>query len=328
MEKLIDLHVHRVLVVDVNKVDERISQLTNQIVERFRKSGFDVDAKEISKRLKLLILEFKVPESEAIRTVTNYLMKELDISREQLARESPLVKIEEITRPNQWVSLKAKVIQLWDASSPNVSQVGLIGDETGIIKFVIWAKSGKGEVEEGKSYLFKNVVSDSFGGRMQININRNSDIVEIDEDIQLPPRELEVVGALIAIQQNSGLIQRCKECNRPMTKGICPTHGKTTGYDDLRIKGVIDDGENFYEIILNEENIKQLTGIGLEEAKKIAEENLDRNAVLSELKNKLLGKYFRIIGTRGERYLIVKEVEFLKGNLKEQVDELLSIIGG
>jgi len=312
----------------VNKVDERISQLTNQIVERFRKSGFDVDAKEISKRLRLLILEFKVPESEAIRTVTNYLMKELDITREQLARDSPLVKIEEITKPNQWVSLKAKVIQLWDASSPNVSQVGLIGDETGIIKFVIWEKSGKREVEEGKSYLFKNVVSDSFGGRMQINVNRNSDIVEIDEDIQLPPRELEVVGALIAIQQNSGLIQRCKECNRPMTKGICPTHGKTTGYDDLRIKGVIDDGENFYEIILNEENIKQLTGIGLEEAKKIAEENLDRNAVLSELKNKLLGKYFRIVGTRGERYLIVKEVEFLKGNLKEQVDELLGTIGG
>jgi len=312
----------------VNKVDERISQLTNQIVERFRKSGFDVDAKEISKRLRLLILEFKDPESEAIRTVTNYLMKELDITREQLARDSPLVKIEEITKPNQWVSLKAKVIQLWDASSPNVSQVGLIGDETGIIKFVIWEKSGKREVEEGKSYLFKNVVSDSFGGRMQINVNRNSDIVEIDEDIQLPPRELEVVGALIAIQQNSGLIQRCKECNRPMTEGICPTHGKTTGYDDLRIKGVIDDGENFYEIILNEENIKQLTGIGLEEAKKIAEENLDRNAVLSELKNKLLGKYFRIVGTRGERYLIVKEVEFLKGNLKEQVDELLGTIGG
>jgi replication factor A1 len=308
--------------------DERISQLTNQIVERFRKSGFDVDAKEISKRLKLLILEFKVPESEAVRTITNYLMKELDISREQLARESPLVKIEEITRPNQWVSLKAKVVQLWDASSPNVSQVGLIGDETGIIKFVIWAKSGKREVEEGKSYLFKNVVSDSFGGRMQINVNRNSDIIDIDEDIQLPPRELEVVGALIAIQQNSGLIQRCKECNRTITKGICPIHGKVAGYDDLRIKGVIDDGENFYEVILNEANIKHLTGIGLEEARKIAEENLDRNAVLSELKNKLLGKYFRVVGTRGGRYLIVKEVEFLKGDLKKQVDELLNTIGG
>ena len=304
--------------------DERIAQLTNQIVEKFRNSGFDVDAKEISKRLKLLILEFKVPESEAVRTITNYLMKELDKSREQLARESPLVKISDITKPNQWVSLKAKVVQLWDASSPNVSQVGLIGDETGIIKFVIWAKSGKGEVEEGKSYLFKNVVTDSFGGRMQINVNRNSDIVEIDEDIQLPPRELEVVGALVAIQQNSGLIRRCKECNRTMTKGICPIHGKTEGYDDLRIKGVIDDGENFYEVILNEENIKHLTGIGLEEARKIAEENLDRNAVLSELKSRLLGKYFRISGTKGERYLIVREVEFLKANIKELVDELLA----
>jgi len=138
--------------------DERIAQLTNQIVEKFRNSGFDVDAKEISKRLKLLILEFKVPESEAVRTITNYLMKELGISREQLARESPLVKISDITKPNQWVSLKAKVVQLWDASSPNVSQVGLIGDETGIIKFVIWAKSGKERLKRVRATCLRTLL--------------------------------------------------------------------------------------------------------------------------------------------------------------------------
>ncbi|AEA46320.1 replication protein A [Archaeoglobus veneficus] len=304
-------------------MEDRINELTEQIVKRFKDSGFDVDAKEVSKRLKLLIFEFKVPESEAVRTVTNYLMKELDISREQLVAESPLVKIADITTPGKWVSLKAKVVQLWDATSPNVSQVGLIGDETGIIKFVIWAKAGKGEVEEGKSYLFKNVVTDSFGGRMQVNVNRSSQIVEIDEDVQLPPRELEVVGALIAIQQNSGLIKRCKLCNRTMTKDICPVHGKVEGYDDLRIKGVVDDGENYYEVILNEDNIRALTGIGLNEARKIAEEKLDRNAVLTELKTRLLGRYFRVVGTRGERYLIVREVEFLKPDIKTIAGEIL-----
>jgi replication factor A1 len=309
-------------VIGVN--EDRVFQLTDEIVERFKKSGFDVDAKEISKRLKLLILEFKVPESEAMRTITNYLMKELDIAQEQLAKESPFVKVGEITKQNQWVSLKAKVVQLWDGTSPNVSQVGLIGDETGIIKFVIWAKSGKGEVREGKSYIFKNVVTDSFAGRMQINVNRNSEIVEIDEDISLPPRELEVIGALVAIQKNSGLIQRCNECNRPITKGICPIHGKVSGYDDLRVKGVVDDGKNFYEVILNEENIKSLSGIGIEEARRIAEENLDRNAVLFELKNKFLGRYFRIVGMKGGRYLIVKEIEFLE--LKGQI-ELISVGG-
>ncbi len=158
---------------------------------------------------------------------------------------------------------------------------------------------------------------------MQINVNRNSEIIEIDEDIQLPPREIEVVGALVAIQQNSGLIQRCKLCRRVMTKGICPIHGKVEGYDDLRIKGVLDDGENFYEIILNEENIKALTGIDLEKAKQIVAERLDRNAVLSELKSKLLGRYLKVRGTKGGRYLIVSDVEFLKGIDKAEVEKLI-----
>lgn len=306
--------------------EDRIKQITDQIVDLFRRSGYEVDAKEISKRLMLLIYEFKVPESEAIRTVKNWLMKELEIPREKLAIESPLVKIADITKPGQWISLKAKVVQLWDSSSPNVSQVGLIGDETGIIKFIIWAKSGKGEVEEGKSYLFRNVVTDSFQGRMQVNINRNSEIIEIDEDIKLPPREIEVIGALVAIQQNSGLIQRCKLCNRAMTKGFCPIHGKVEGYDDLRVKGVLDDGENFYEIILNEENIKSLIGMDLEKAKQIASERLDRNAVLSELKSKLLGRYLKVKGTRGGRYLIVNEVEFLKGVDKSEIEKLVEEI--
>jgi len=307
---------------------EIISKLTEQVVLKFKKSGYEVNPKEISKRLELLIFEFKVPESEAIKTVINYLMKELDVSREQLSMESPFTKIGEISKPNQWVSFKAKVVQLWDSGSPNVSQVGLIGDETGIIKFVTWAKAGKPEVKEGKSYLFRNVVTDSFGGRMQVNINRNSEIEEIAEDVELPPRELDVVGALIAIQQNSGLIQRCNECRRTISKGICPVHGKTAGHDDLRIKGVLDDGVNFYEIILNEDNIKSLTGIGLDEAKKIAEENLDRSAVIQTLRNKLLGKYMVVRGTKGERYLIVREIGFLKDEIGGKIDELIARLEG
>ncbi len=307
--------------------EDRIERITNQIVEQFKMSGYDVDAKEIYKRLRLLIHEFKVPESEAVRTIKNWLAKELDIPREKLLAEAPLVKIADITKPGQWVSLKAKVVQLWDSTSPSVSQVGLIGDETGIIKFVIWAKAGKREVEEGKSYLFRNVVTDSFQGRMQVNVTRTSDIVEIDEDIRLPPREIEVVGALVAIQQNSGLIQRCSICRRAMAKGVCPVHGKVEGYDDLRVKGVLDDGENVYEIILNEENVKALTGMDLEKAKKIAAERLDRSAVLSELKARLLGRYLKVSGTRGGRYLIVNRVEFLKGVDRREVEELMGEVG-
>lgn len=304
---------------------ERIESLADHIVMQFKSSGYDVDREEILKRLKLLILEFKVPESEAIRTVRNWIIKEYEIPREKVV-EAPLIKIKDVTKPGQWVSLKAKVVQIWDSSSPSVSQVGLIGDETGIIKFVIWARSGKGEVEEDKNYLFKNVVTDSFQGRMQVNVGRTSEVVEIDEDIQLPPREIEIVGALVAIQQNSGLIQRCRRCHRVMTKGICPIHGKVDGYDDLRVKGVLDDGENIYEIILNEDNIRDLTDIDLKKAKKIASERLDRNAVLSELKRLLLGKYFEVVGVWGGRYLLVRSVKKIGGVEGGDVDRLLEVL--
>ena len=303
--------------------DEVIDNLTEKVLSRFK--GREIDPKEVSKRLKLLIYEFKVPEEEAVRTVTNYLMKEFDITREEVA-ESPIRTISEITKAGEWVSVKAKVMQLWDAESPNLSQVGLAGDPTGIIKFVIWAKSRKPEVKEGKSYLFKNVVTDSFRGRMQINVNRNSDIIELDEDISLPPREIELVGALVAVQQNSGFIQRCSLCNRVLKKGVCAVHGKMEGYDDLRIKGVIDDGASYYEVILNQENIKNLTGIGIEEAKKIASEKLDREFVLEELKKRLLGYYFRIYGSRGSRYFLVRDIEFLSADIVGEADRILAKI--
>lgn len=299
--------------------------MADQIVSQFGRLGYDVDRDEVIKRLKLLVLEFKVPEREAVRTVRNWVIREYEIPREKVISESPLVKIEEIKKPGEWVSLKAKVVQLWDSSSPSVSQVGLVGDETGIIKFVIWAKSGKEEVEEGKSYLFKNVVTDSFQGRMQINIGRTSEIVEIDEEVQ-SPREIEIVGALVSIQQNSGLIHRCGSCHRVMTKGICPIHGKVRGYDDLRVKGVLDDGDNFYEIILNEDNIRDLTGIDLNKAKRIASERLDRNAVLSELKKLLLGRYYKVVGVRGGRYLLVRKVDRIGGVEGSEVDRLLEVL--
>ena len=303
---------------------KRIEELADQIYEKFK--NYNVSRSEILKRLKLLILEFKVPESEAIRTITNYLIKEYEIPREAVI-ESELIKIADINEAGRWVSLKAKVVQLWEPTSPNVSQAGLIGDETGIVKFVIWAKAGKPEVEEGKCYLFKNVVTDIFAGRKQINVTRMSEIVEIDEEIELPPREIEVIGALVAIQQNSGLIQRCVKCRRVLKSGLCPIHGKTEWVEDLRLKGVLDDGENTYEIILNEENIKALTGIDLNKAKEIAEKNLDRNAVLAELKKQLFGKYLKVKGVRGERHLIVRDVEFFKPDIVGEIDKLLEAVG-
>jgi len=220
----------------------KAEKLTDQIMEKIRNLNVRVKREDVLKRMKLLVDEFKVPESEAVRTIMNYLVREYGISKEELfVREAPLVKIADIVKPNQWISIKAKVVQLRDPSSPSISQVGLIGDETGIIKFVAWTKSGvEQQLEEGKCDRIENLVVHEFGERYQVNINRNTVITPIEKEIQLPEHTIETIAVMTKILSNSGLIRRCPECNR-VIKDVCPTHGKVKPVDDLRVKAVFDD---------------------------------------------------------------------------------------
>ena len=61
---------------------------------------------------------------------------------------------------------------------------GLIGDDTGSIKFVKWAKASLPDLELGKSYLLKKAVTDEFQGRFSVKLNRASQIEPIDREIE------------------------------------------------------------------------------------------------------------------------------------------------
>ncbi|MCQ4152718.1 MAG: replication protein A [Archaeoglobi archaeon] len=300
--------------------ESRFQRMVEDIYEMFKSYG--VTKKEIETRLRLLLFEFKVPEEEARRTIINGLRKNYNIPRVDL--KPALAKISEI-EPNKWVSLKAKVIQLWEPNSPIISQTGLIGDETGITRFVVWAKANKTRLEEGKCYLFEKVVIDEFMGIKSIKVTSASEIREIDEQIEVKEelRELEVVGALVSIQQNSGLLQVCKICGRTVKAGTCMEHGKVETTDVLRIRGVLDDGEKIYDLILDEKVISSLTGMGLKEARKLAEEHLDRGVVLLELKKRLLGKYLKVRGEIRFRMLTVTSAEFYRPKIIEEVEKAL-----
>ncbi|MCS7144254.1 MAG: replication protein A [Archaeoglobaceae archaeon] len=294
--------------------------IVEEIYEKFKSYG--VARKEIESRLKLLLFEFKVPKEEAKKTIINGLRKNYNISKGDL--KPSLTKISEI-EPNRWVSLKAKVIQLWEPNSPAIAQTGLIGDETGTARFVVWSKANKKRLEEGKCYLFDRVVIDEFMGVKSVKVTSASDVKEIPEEIEVKEEEgeVEVIGALVTIQQNSGLLQTCKICGRVVKAGLCVEHGKVETNEILRLKGVLDDGERIYDLTLDEKCVSALTGIGLREARKIAEEHLDRSVVLLDLKKRLLGKYLRVYGELKFRSLNASRVEFYKPKILEEVEKVL-----
>ena len=73
---------------------------------------------------------------------------------------------------------------------------------------------------------------------------------------------------------------------------------------------------------MNEEAIVKLTGIDLKKALEIAKENMDRNAVLKELKDQLLCKYYKVKGVEVGRFVLVKDIEFLKPDLGKLLAEV------
>ncbi len=224
------------------------------------------------------------------------------------------MNVADVDAPEEWVDVRATVVELWEPRGESVAQVGLLGDDSGRMKFIAFTTSELPELEEGKSYALGNVVTDEYQGNFSVKLNRTTSITELDEEIEVGDDSTSVEGALVDIQSGSGLIKRCPEddCTRVLQNGRCSEHGEVEGEFDLRIKGVLDDGEEVTEVIVDEDATEELTGIALEEAKEMAMDALDTTVVADEMRQKILGRYYRVRGPTFGRYVLADEQERLR----------------
>jgi len=251
---------------------------------------------------------------------------ELDVEAKAGSRSAEQIKIVEIDEPGRWVDLKVKVVQLWETNSDSISQSGLVGDETGSIKFVKWVKADLPNMEEGKSYYLKNLVTDEFQGRFSVKLNRTSQIEPLETDIEVGSQAAEFSGALVDVQKGSGLIKRCPICKRSLAKGICSEHGKVEGTYDLRIKAVMDDGRRVQDVLINRETTERLVDLTLEDAKQMAMEALDHEVVRGMIENKLMGRYFIVTGPRVDRYILVETINEAPSVAEEDANDLIQAV--
>ena len=283
----------------------------------------DITVEEVEARLDTLVNEYRVPMDEARRSVTNTYLDEAGMDRDDLMGGDERVSVAEIDSPEEWVDVTAKVVELWDARSDAVAQVGLLGDETGTVKFTKWSKSDLPALDEGEVYSLRNVVTDEYQGRFSVKLNRTTTIERLDEALDVGQDSVEIEGALVDIQSGSGLIKRCPEedCTRVLQNGRCAEHGEGDGEFDLRIKGVIDDGASVCEVIFDREMTEELTGITLDEAQEMAMDALDTSVVAEEMDQRLLGRYYRVTGPTFGRYVLADEV-----TVPEQPDHEATLI--
>jgi replication factor A1 len=310
------------------KMDNK--QLADQIHARFLELNVQVPVFEIENRLDELINDFKVPADEAKRSVMNYFLKKQRDPRGRLdvSSESAYAKISDVNDQEQWLNLKVKVVQLWEPNSPSIAQVGLLGDDSGTIKFTNWANAQIPLLEEGKSYAIRNVVTKSWQGRFSVSFNKTTEITPLDEEISVLRAEEQRTGVIVDIQSGSGLIKRCPDCGRLVIKGSCPEHGKVESIYDLRIKAVLDDGEEVRDVLFSRDLTEKLTGITLEAAKDMAIDALDQNIVSDTITDMIVGRYYSIRGAKTPRWILVTDCQELLAVNEREIDAQLKRVEG
>lgn len=213
--------------------------------------------------------------------------------------------ISDLNKKGEWVSLEFKVLKLWEPKSDSILQSGIITDETGEINFVSWKKSKLTELEEGKSYLVRNAVVDSWNGNNQINFNSRTKITPINKTIETP-NSGSITGTITGIIPKSGYIERCPECKRVLVNDHCPVHVDVKPKEDIRIKASIDSNSRIF--IANDKLAEDLVGIHLDQARKMEEEDL--NCLIQV---KLVGKKFRFKGREFENNFIIEKFQEIEG---------------
>ena len=232
----------------------------------------------------------------------------------EVENEAPLIpKIIPIRELRPGVgSVRVKVVQEWEPSHERMLQTGLLGDETGTIKFTIWRDDGKEKLTPGKVYSVYYALVDEFNGRLQLNLTPAMYLPE-EGDIHVSEGEASR-GVIVHLAPGSGLIKRCpvEGCNRVLSRqNYCPVHEiqKTFRYD-LRIKGVLDDGIRTRNILVQKDLVEAVSGMKLEEAVALAESSpLGMDEVFYRIRDAVLGRYFQVRGSEMDGRILVKECQ-------------------
>ena len=229
-------------------------------------------------------------------------------------------------------SVRAKVVQEWDTTHDRMLQSGLMGDETGTVKFIIWKEQGKEKLAVGAVYSIFYAQADEFNERLSLNITGAAIMQEEGDIATVTGGDTEVRGALVHIAPGSGIIKRCPVpgCNRALSRqNYCPIHEIQPRFEyDLRIKGWLDDGEKTHNILLKRDVVEPLTGMTLDQAKEIAENNpLGMDEVFLQMRDRVLGRYVVCKGREIENRLLVNTCEKMHFDSGEHA-KLLNRAGG
>jgi len=309
------------------ELQDRAETITTHLDEIATPASDDASAvkvghtrQEIEQRLDELVAH-RVPADEAVRTVVRGLVSEAGLEQSDLPPELARlagysagsrferVLLDDVEEADQWIDVVAEVVDLWEPRSETIAQVGLLGEESGRLKFVKWESADLPKLVEGETYRFQNVVTDEYQGRYSVSLNSATVVEPSETAVSAAAEGVTIGGTIVDVQEGSGLIKRCPEadCTRVLSGGRCAEHGAVEGEFDLRIKAVVDDGSRLINAIFDAEATAAVSGISLNDAIDMAMDALSTDVVAEEISARLLGRRYQLTGRVVGTYFLVNE---------------------
>lgn len=275
------------------------------IVAILEKNGIEATEAEVSAQLTDMMESFFLDEKTATNAIFSQYSKSTGkkIVIEGSKVEAVVADIDGL-KDGQWIKTKMQVVKLFNNDHEKIIQSGVAGDDTGSIKFTVWEGSTIPTLVEGETYDFDNIVTNKFQGSSQLNINKNSSIEVSAEPVTSVPETKILTGVVTKILKNSGLIKRCPECKKPLTKGKCKDHGEVEGVFDLRLMVELDNGKKTSTVTVQKELAEEIMGMTMESAIAISADALDMQVIREAQVEKFEGRYLTVeVRDMQSRYL-------------------------
>tara|TARA_B100001123_G_scaffold240380_1_gene268907 strand:+ start:119 stop:1807 length:1689 start_codon:yes stop_codon:yes gene_type:complete len=139
-------------------------------------------------------------------------------------------------------------------------------------------------------------------------------------------RGVSTVGTIVAINNGSGIIERCPECRRMLRESSCSEHGLQKGEEDLRLRFVLDNGASNANLFLGKEPAEEFLEMSMQDVKDEVSSTSSQDFV-SRLQSLVLGRKMLVHGrcsVDGQGAMVFAErAEIIEQKPAEEAEEVM-----
>lgn len=281
------------------------------------------DLEEMKRNLATLA-EFGVVEEEALAAIEGGIRRRLGLDQApppppSTERMEPVAVVD--LPPCAYSAARVKVVKLFEARHQKIYQTGLIGDASGVVRFVSWkGKTEPPTLEQGKNYEIQGIYPTLHEDKISANLS-NATVTEIEEEIAVAPAPGEILVGAVTKIMSAGIVRRCshKNCKKTVEVGpggyLCPTHGLVNEpRPDLRARVVLDNGCQAATVYLPAPVVEKLTWLSLAGAVDLAESAKVGGDYLVEdrIRTTLFGRYLKVYASAMPGQFYAQDAEVVK----------------